>query len=243
MAGEHLPTARLARIGVVGTAHGVGTTTVAAAIAAGMRTIGVRVSAMTPVACGGLGDAERLRRAVGSSDPLELVAPVRLADALAPLVAARRARTTIDPAALDHAFATLGAMSEAVVVDAAGPLLTPITETESFATLFARWRLGLVIVAPNARDAVASVLASAMIATAHGLVTHAVVLTMPSKPLEARGVDRGATPERTNQAVLKELLRTVPVIALPHTSTPGDPAALAALARDFATRATFTRPA
>lgn len=239
MTGDRHP-ARLGRIGVVGTGYGVGATTVAAAIAAGMRAAGVRVSAMKPISCGGIADAERLRMATGSTDRLELVAPVRFADPLAPLVAARRARTTIDLVALDHAFAALSAMSDAVVVDATGPLLTPITETESFATLLARWRMGLVLVAPNARDAVANVLAAVTVAGTHGLAVQAVVLTTLAAP---RGADRSAVPERTNQAVLKELLRTVPVIALPHTATPGDPAALAALARDFAARATFTRPA
>jgi len=74
-------------------------------------------------------------------------------------------------------------------------------------------------------------------------VLQAVVLTTPDAPAVPSALTRGAVPERTNQAVLKELLRTVPVIALPHTPAPGDPMALAALARDFATRATFTRPA
>jgi dethiobiotin synthetase len=229
---------RRARIGVVGTGHGVGTTTVAAAIAAGMRAAGVRVGALKPLSCGGLADAERLRAATGSVDPLELVAPIRFTDALAPLVAARRARTTVDPGALDHAFAMLAAAREAVIVDATGPLLTPITETESFATLFARWSLDLVLVAPNARDAVGSVLAAASVARAHGLAVQGVVLTT-LVPVTAFG----AGAERTNQAVLKELLRTVPVIALPHTSSPEDPGALAALAREFAARAAFTRPA
>ena len=243
MTGEHLrPTplhpARLARIGVVGTGHGVGTTTVAAAIAAGMRASGVRVGALKPISCGGVADAERLRAATGSTDPLELVAPVRFADALAPLVAARRARMMVDIGALDHAFGMMSAMRGAVIVDAAGPLLTPITESESFATLFARWQLGVVLVAPNARDAVGSVLAAASVAKSHALPLQAVVLTTLA-PAPAFGT--GA--ERTNQAVLKELLRTVPVIALPHTPSPGDPGALAALAREFATRATLTRPA
>lgn len=237
--GERLPAARLARIGVVGTGHGVGSTTVAAAIVAGMRATGARVVAIKPVSCGTLADAERLRTAAGGTHPLELVAPVRFADALAPLVAARRARSAVDLRAIDRAFATLSASGDAIIADATGSLLTPITETESFATLFARWAMGLVIVAPNARDAVASVLAAATVAGTHGLTLHAVVLTTPTEP---RGLERGPVPERTNQAVLKELLRTIPVIALPHTSTPGDPDALAALARDFARRAAFTRP-
>lgn len=241
--GDRLPATRLARIGVVGTGHGVGATTVAAAIAAGMRATGVRVSALKPISCGGTADAERLRDATGRVHPLELVEPVRLPDPLAPLVAARRARITIDLDAIDHALATMTATSDAIVVDAPGPLLTPITESESVATLFARWTLGLVIVAPNTRDAIASVRAAASVAEAHGLVIQAVVLTTTARPTDASGLDRGAVPERTNQAVLKELLRSVPVIALPYTATPGDPAALAALARDFATRATFTRPA
>lgn len=242
MTGTQLSAARITRIGVVGTGHGVGATTVAAAIAAGMRATGARISALKPISCGSLADAERLRAATGGTQSLELVAPVRLADPLAPLVAARRARATIDLDALDHALATSSATSDAIVVDAPGPLLTPITESESVASLFARWGLGLVIVAPNTRDAIANVRAATTIAAAHSLVVHAVVLTTLTRPGDVIGIDRGAAPARTNQAVLKELLRSVPVIALPHTTTPGDPTALAALARDFATRATFTRP-
>lgn len=231
----------LARIGVAGTRHGAGATTVAAAIIAGMYAAGMRVAGIKPVACGPGDDAARLRAAARAEHPLSLVAPVRFDEPVAPLVAARRARTAVDLGAIDQAFAALTGASDAIVADGTGPLLTPITETESFATLFRRWELGLVIVASNGRDAVGEVLAAVEAARANALTLQAVVLTVPA-PHPSRPT-WGDTAERTNQAVLKEMLRTVPVIALPHTPSPDDPDTLAALAREFAARAAFTRPA
>ncbi len=224
----------------MGTDAGVGKTVVASAIIAAMREAGARVAPMKPVgripAPGTSSDADLLRAAAGIGYPIELVQPLCFPDSASPLVSARRARAPIDIAALDAAFAELCTLSDAVVVEDSGGLLAPLTETENFATMFRRWGLDLVIVAPNRVGTVNHVLLVVNAARAHGLRIRAVVLSTLSR-------DRGTNAERTNQAVLKELLLTLPVIGFPYTDSPSDPRQLMALARELSAQSTIARPA
>lgn len=213
----------------------MGKTVVASAIIAAMRFAGARVAPMKPVESGGSTDAQQLLDASGIAYPMQLVRPFAFEEPLAPLVAARRARTRIDVNVLDAAFAELCTMSDAVVVEGAGGLLVPITETESFATLFKRWNLPLVIVAANRLGAVNHALLTVEAALAYGIDVRAVVLNSVSD-------ERHGTAERTNQAVLKELLRTIPVVNFPYTRTPQDYVQLATLARELSSHTTMTRP-
>lgn len=223
------------RLGITGTDTGVGKTVVASAIIAAMRAAGARVAPMKPVEMGGSTDAERLRTACGIAYPLPLVCPYVFEEHVAPLVAARRARTRIDTTLLDAAFAELCTMSDVIVVEGCGGLLVPITETDNFATLFNRWELPLVIVVPNKLGAVNHALLTVQAAHDHGIAVRAVVLNTLSNK-------RAGTPERTNQAVLKELLRTIPVVSFPYTNNPGDDAHLAMLARELSAHGTMARP-
>jgi dethiobiotin synthetase len=203
------------RIGVTGTDTGIGKTVVSRAIIAAMRNGGRRVAAMKPVESGGTEDAESLWRAAGMSYPMELVCPVSLAEPLAPLVAARRANTPIDLGAIDGAFEKLCADSDAIVVEGAGGLLVPITEDESFATLFHRWDLELVIVAPNRLGTINHTLLTVLAARKYGLRIRAIVLnTICGQP--------DGTPERTNLGLLRELLPDIRIIPFAVTRTPDD---------------------
>ena len=226
----------MTRIGVVGTDSGVGKTVVACAIIAAMREAGARVAPMKPIGRRGAGDIEQMRAASTISYPDRLVQPVAFEDAASPLVSSRRGHAPIDVEMLDRAFAELCTMSDAVVVEEAGGLLAPITETESFATLFRRWGLDIVIVSPNGVGAVSQVLMNTQIVREHGLRVRAVVLTTLSRA-------RGGTAERTNQALLKELLLTVPVVSFPYVESPADPRQLMALARELSASPTIARPA
>ncbi len=201
-----------------------------------MRDAGARVAPMKPIGRHNSGDAELMRAASGIAYPIELIQPASFADSVAPLVAARRARARIDVSTLDYAFSELCTMSDAVVVEDSGGLLMPITETESFATLFKRWGLDLVVVSPNRIGAVNQTLMTVQVAQSHGFRVRAVVLTTLTR-------ERGGTAERTNQALLKELLRTIPVLSFPYTDAPDDPRQLMALARELSAHPTIARPA
>ena len=202
-------------IGVTGTDTGIGKTIVSRSIVAALRGSLTRVATMKPVESGGTEDAESLWRATGMTYPVECVGPVSLAEPLAPLVAARRANTPVDLGVIDRAFERLCADSDAIIVEGAGGLLVPITEDESFATLFRRWRLDLVIVAPNRLGTVNHTLLTVRAAREFGIRIRAVVLnTMTDQP--------DGMAERTNLGLIRELLPNIRVIPFAFTRTPDD---------------------
>ena len=200
------------RLGVTGTDTGVGKTVIAVALVALLRRRGMRVAAMKPVETGvrpgAPTDAALLRAAAGGADPLEDVCPVTYTEPLAPLVAGQRAGRPVDLKALDAAFGRLAAEHDAIIVEGAGGLLVPLTEQTSYAELFARWRLGLVVVAPNRLGAINFVLLTIQAARAAELRIRGVVLNASS----------GAPPDfaaQTNAATLVHLLRDIPVFSWP----------------------------
>ncbi|MES2359643.1 MAG: dethiobiotin synthase [Gemmatimonadota bacterium] len=202
-------------IGVTGTDTGIGKTIVARSIVAALRASFARVAAMKPVESGCTEDAESLWRATGMAYPMEYVGPVSLAEPLAPLVAARRANTPVDLGVIDDAFERLCADSDAIVVEGAGGLLVPITEEESYATLFRRWRLDLVIVAPNRLGTVNHTLLTVRAAREFGIRIRAVVLNTITD-------QQDGLPERTNLELIRELLPNIRVIPFAYTRTPDD---------------------
>jgi dethiobiotin synthetase len=118
---------------IVGTDTGVGKTAVAAALAHWMRQRGGRVGVMKPVetglaACSGpQSDAERLRRAAGVTDPLEMVSPYQFDPPLAPLAAARAVGAHIDLDRIAAAFHTLAGQYEFMLVEGVGGVRVPLT--------------------------------------------------------------------------------------------------------------------
>jgi len=215
------------RIGVTGTDTGVGKTVVACALAAALRRRGLRVAAMKPVESGAAfddpgRDGHRLRRASGDDRPLSVTAPVAFPDAVAPLVAARRAGTTIDIDRLDTAVRDASRDRDVLLVEGAGGLLVPLTDHVSYDALFARWRLDLVIVAANRLGVINHVRLTLAAARAAGLNTSVVVLNeLTTNPLDPSIAD--------NARVIAELER-VPVAELPWIARLDDLDAAAELA-------------
>lgn len=209
------------RLGVTGTDTGVGKTVVTVALVALLRRRGLRVAAMKPVETGVLpgapSDGARLRAAAGGDDGPADVCPVTYAEPLAPLVAARRAGRPVDLEALAAAFARLAAQRDAIVVEGAGGLLVPLTEQVSYAELFARWRLGLVVVAANRLGAINHVLLTVHAARAAELRIRAVVLNA----VTAEVPDTAA---QTNAATLAQLLPDIPVLSWPWLTDISDDA-------------------
>ena len=208
------------RLGVTGTDTGVGKTVIASALVALLRRRGLSVAAMKPVETGVLpgasSDAARLSAAAGGGDPPGDVGPVTYAEPLAPLVAAERAGRPVDLNAIDAAFARLTAERDAIVVEGAGGLRVPLTHQLSFAELFARWRLAVVIVAANRLGAINHVMLTVHAARAVKLRIAGVVVNAVT----------GAAPDvaaQTNAATLVQLLPGVPVLSWPWvTDLSGD---------------------
>jgi dethiobiotin synthetase len=134
---------------ITGTDKGVGKTTVGCALAFAMRARGMRVGVMKPVETGCVEvdgkldspDARVLALAASSLMPLELICPYRY-----------RALDRVPPTDLDEiarCFHKIAADSDAVLVETAGTIATPINGNSDFADLASMLALEVLIVVGN----------------------------------------------------------------------------------------------
>jgi dethiobiotin synthetase len=136
---------------VTGTDTEVGKTYAACALIHALRTRGLAVAAMKPVAAGtdagGRNDEiERLRAAASVDAPREWVTPYLFAPPIAPHLAAAEAGQRIDLARIGRCFEELAARADAVVVEGVGGFRVPLNEREDTADLAAMLGLPVVLV-------------------------------------------------------------------------------------------------
>ncbi len=185
---------------LTGTDTGVGKTEVACGLVRGHRALGLDVGAMKPAQSGHepgeASDADRLRAAAGGGDPVDLVCPYRFGPPLAPAVAARLAGEAVSlPRILDAARA-LVSRHEALVVEGSGGLLTPLTESETFADLAVALGLPVLVVARAGLGTVNHTALTCEALRARGLAVRGVVLSRadarrdPSEPFNAAEIER-----------------------------------------------------
>jgi dethiobiotin synthetase len=169
---------------ITGTDTGVGKTIVTAAIAIALRAQGVDVGVMKPVATGcprrreGLvsEDAEFLAQAADAPEPLAEISPIRLAEPLAPTVAAARARLRLDLAPMWQAWRRLRAAHQVMLVEGLGGILCPVTPRQFVADIAREFALPLVVVARPVLGTINHTALTVEAARARGLDVAAVVI-------------------------------------------------------------------
>ncbi len=116
---------------VTGTGTEVGKTVVAAAIAHSLASRGERVAVFKPAVSGlddgGEVDHELLRRASGSKQSHDEIAPYRYGPPVSPHLAAELGGETIDPARLRADAAAAASGADALVCEGVGGFLVPLT--------------------------------------------------------------------------------------------------------------------
>lgn len=173
---------------VTGSDTGIGKTSVAAAIIFRLRAEGRRVGAYKPAVSGAdrdsagrsvWGDVVRLREALGKTDevvPDDWISPQRFAAPLAPYLAARAEGRDIDEQLLARGVDVWRGRVDAVVVEGAGGLLSPLSEQLLNADLAARWMWPVVIVSRRGLGAINQALLTVEAARTRGLTIAAIVL-------------------------------------------------------------------
>lgn len=196
---------------VTGTDTGVGKTVIAAALLLALRERGVRALGFKPVETGlepGVrADSEILAKASGADDPLARPL-LRLAEPLAPAVAAERAGRALEPSVIEERLRALRGLGRRLVVEGAGGLLVPLTWGLTALDLAVRHELEVVIVARPGLGTLN-----------HTLLTYE---TLSRQHVFVRGVvlcGRGLSPdlaEETNPQALARLLPAVPIVVVPR---------------------------
>ncbi len=196
---------------VTGTGTGVGKTVAAAVAARTLAADGGTVAVFKPCVTGldegGEADHELLRRAAGSRQSDEEIAPYRYGPPASPHLAAALAGERIDPARLREAARAAEAGAEHVVCEGVGGLLVPLAGDYLVRDLAAELGHPLLVAASPTLGTINHTLLTLEAARAAGLEVAAVVLTpWPDRPGEV---------ERSNRETIAALGR-VEVLALPR---------------------------
>lgn len=196
---------------VTGTSTEVGKTVVAAVLARTFAAESKRVAVFKPAVTGleeeGEPDHALLRRASGSSQSDEEIAPYRYDPPASPHLAAARAGKEIDPERLREVARDAAGGADAIVCEGVGGLLVPLSPTYLVRDLAVDLGYPLVIVASPGLGTINHTLLTLESARAAGLEVAAVVLNpWPEEPTEI---------EQSNRETIAEL-GAVRVEVLPH---------------------------
>jgi dethiobiotin synthetase len=180
---------------VTGTGTEVGKTVVAAAIARTLATEGRRVAVFKPAVTGleeeGETDHALLRRASGSGQRDEEIAPYRFDPPASPHLAAALAGEEIDPQCLRESARAAAAGGDAIVCEGVGGLLVPLSPTYLVRDLAADLGYPLVIVASPGLGTINHTLLTVEAARSADLEIAAIVLNpWPQEPTEIEASNR-----------------------------------------------------
>jgi adenosylmethionine---8-amino-7-oxononanoate aminotransferase len=194
---------------ITGTDTSVGKTIVAGGIAAALRTKGVDVGVMKPVATGekGLsGDAAFLRNAACVDDPIELINPVCFKSPLAPMVASRLEKKDIDIQKIKVAYLELRGRHDFLVVEGIGGALVPIRENYFVADLISDLGIPALVVSKPGLGTINHTLLTIEALREKGIETVGIIINQVSANLR----DKSA---KTNPCIIAEITR-LPILGI-----------------------------
>jgi dethiobiotin synthetase len=198
-------------LAVVGTDTGVGKTVIAAALLLAWREHGLKVVGFKPIESGVVSgeptDAEVLAKASGRNEPLATPL-LRLAEPLAPALAAERAGRSLGRSAIDERIVALRGAGYRIAIEGAGGALVPLVWGCTILDLAQTHRLEAVIVGRAGLGTLNHVALTAEALRARAIPLRGIVLNArASVPTLA---------EETNPGALARLAPGVPITVVPR---------------------------
>ena len=214
---------RLPGLFVTGTDTNVGKTHIAALIIRALKATGHRVGAYKPVCSGAVQDStrgvrwddiERLRDALGADWPDDAICPQRFLAPLAPPLAARAEGRTVDFDRLVSGAEWWFDHADLLIIEGAGGLLAPVTQSQTAAELARAIGYPLIIVARCGLGTINHTLLTIEAARHRGLSIAGVVLNQ-SHPADDRTLAEANAEEI-------EVRGAVPVLGIVDWGSPDD---------------------
>jgi dethiobiotin synthetase len=201
---------------ITATDTGVGKTVITAALARVLREGGRDVGVMKPVATGcvhrreGLvsEDAEFLAHAADAPEPLEEINPIRLAEPLAPTVAAARQKIELDLTPMWAAWRRLRDAHDVLLIEGIGGILCPVTRKMFVADMAVRFALPVLVVARPNLGTINHTALTVEAAKARGLEVAGIVINRYNRDTE--DVAEMTAPDEIQRATGAGVLGLVP---------------------------------
>jgi dethiobiotin synthetase len=165
---------------ITGTDTDVGKTYVGCLLVQSLVNRGLRLGVYKPVASGfrqwSGSDGDRLWQAARRPGAIEHVTPQLFSAPLAPPIAAKHEGRCVDKALILRGYEAIRSSHEYHIVEGAGGLLSPISDTWTNADLILRWGLPVVIVTAWKLGVVSQVLTTLVACRSLGIDVECVVL-------------------------------------------------------------------
>jgi dethiobiotin synthetase len=209
---------------ITGTDTGVGKTIITAALLKAAQQLGFKAIGMKPIESGcrktedrrqhtGYGidsliptDGQFLRETSGTDESLDLIAPVRFENPLAPMPASESEGIPVDIAKIKNAFTNLASIYNVLIIEGVGGILVPITKDYSVLDMARDFGLPVIVVARPGLGTINHTLLTVTVAVKEGLPVAGVIINYTHPP-------EGTIAEQTNPSVLEKIC-PVPVLGI-----------------------------
>ena len=190
---------------ITGTDTGIGKTFVAEGIIRELRRRRIKTVPMKPVETGCIkrkgvlypSDTERLLRASGIKESIDLVNPYRFREPVAPYVASRINKTKIEKTKILNAMNTLIRRYEFLIIETAGGLLVPVADNYLNIDMIEDSGLPLIIVSRPDLGTINHTLLTIAVARDRGINIMGVIFNYTRK--KKKGI-----PEKTNPEIISK---------------------------------------
>jgi dethiobiotin synthetase len=220
---------------VTGTDSGVGKTVVAGAIANWFHRRHKRVAVCKIAATGcvrrreGLvsEDAEFLAVCANAKHPLDLIAPLRYAEPLAPAIAAQRAGRPIDWFMLGNAIRLMSQSSDLMILEGVGGIMAPMDERHTVLDVAVALKIPAIVVARPGGGTINHTLLTVHALRAAGVHVAGVVINR--YPTDVAGIAEETNPRAIERWGKVPVLCVVPdesIVGAPTRLPPGIVAAI-----------------
>ena len=172
---------------ITGTDTGAGKTVLTSLLARYLYELGLRVAALKPICSGGRDDARLLFNAIDGSLTMDEINPWYFQAAIAPTLAARQEKKSVSRHAVQAHIQNWRQKSDAVLVEGAGGLLSPLGVNFNSRDLIADLDAPPIIVAPDKLGVVNQLLLTLEALSAKTAAKAQNVLVSPATPDTATG--------------------------------------------------------